>query len=113
VVIGRTYEHKVLDMVELGILNLSSIQDVIATAQVPYDVQPFVVFQGDLWESDQDFKKLKNLINDFFLMNNRPKGIEIDKALKVVVSWSVTEDKKIFLNIFEVTIEGGSSILDE
>jgi ribosome production factor 2 len=75
VVIGRTYEHKVLDMVELGILNVTSIQDVIATAQVPYDVQPFVIFQGDLWESDQDFKKLKNLINDFFLMNNRPKGI--------------------------------------
>jgi hypothetical protein len=56
---------------------------------------------------------LKNLINDFFLINNRPKGIEIDKALKVVVSWSVTEDRKIFLNIFEVTIEGGSAILNE
>ena len=33
-------------------------------------------------------------------MNKRSKGIEIDKALKVVVSWSVTEDKKIFLNVF-------------
>lgn len=112
-VFGRTYEHKVLDMAELGLLNFSSIQDVIATAEVPYDVQPFVIFQGDLWESNPEFKKLRNLLNDFFLMNNRPQGVEIDKALKVVVCWTVTEDSKIHLNIFEVTVEGGSAVLEE
>jgi ribosome production factor 2 len=112
-VFGRTYEHKVLDMAELGLLNFSSIQDVIASAEVPYDVQPFVIFQGDLWESNPEFKKLRNLLNDFFLMNNRPKGVEIDNALKVVVCWSVTEDSRIHLNIFEVTVEGGSAVLEE
>lgn len=90
IVIGRTYEHKVLDMVELGLINSTTIEEVVAGIEVPRDVQPFIVFQGDLWESDEEFKKLKNLINDFFLMNNRPKGLEIDKAMKVVVSWSVT-----------------------
>ena len=112
-VIGRTYEHKVLDMVELGVNSLETIEDIISDIQVPFQSQPFIIFQGDLWESDEDFKKLRNLINDFFLMNKRPEGIEIDKALKVVVCWSVTEDKKIFLNVFEVNIEGGSAILEE
>jgi ribosome production factor 2 len=51
-VIGRTYEHKVLDMVELGVLNATSIQDIVGGLQVPYNSQPFIVFQGDLWESD-------------------------------------------------------------
>lgn len=46
-------------------------------------------------------------------MNNRIKGLEIDNALKVVVCWSVTEDKKLFLNVFEVNIEGGNAILNE
>lgn len=45
-------------------------------------------------------------------MNNRIKGLEIDSALKVVVCWSVTDDKKLFLNVFEVNIEGGNSILN-
>ena len=72
IVIGRTYEHKVLDMVELGITNMESMQAIISTIEVPFHSQPFVVFQGDLWESDEDFKKLKNLINDFFVMNKKP-----------------------------------------
>lgn len=46
-------------------------------------------------------------------MNNRIKGLEIDNALKVVVCWSATEDKKLFLNVFEVNIEGGNAILNE
>lgn len=112
-VIGRTYEHKVLDMVELGLLNADSMDSIVANAEIPFNVQPFVIFQGDLWESDEQFKKLRNLINDFFLMNNRVKEIEIDHALKVVVCWSVTDDKKLHLNVFEVNVEGGAAVLRE
>ena len=46
-------------------------------------------------------------------MNNRPKGVEIDNLMKVVVCWSATEDKRIYLNIFEVNVEGGNKILEE
>lgn len=111
VVIGRTYEHKVLDMVELGLIDSTSIEELVGSVEVPFNAHPFLIFQGDLWESDEDFKKLKNLLNDFFVMNERPKGLEIDKAMKVVVCWSVSEDRKIYLNIFEVNVEGGSAIL--
>lgn len=111
--IGRTYEHKVLDMVELGIIGTESISDIMANAAVPLDAQPFLVFQGDLWESDGQLKKLRNLINDFFLMNNRPASVEIDKVMKVVVSWSVTEDRHIHLRTFEVTVEGGAAVLSQ
>lgn len=30
-----------------------------------------------------------------------------------MISWSVTEEKKIFLNVFEVTVEGGAAVLEE
>ena len=85
----------------------------MANAAVPLDAQPFLVFQGDLWESDGQLKKLRNLINDFFLMNNRPSSVEIDKVMKVVVSWSVTEDRHIHLRTFEVTVEGGVAVLSQ
>jgi len=45
-------------------------------------------------------------------MNNRPKGVEIDKAMKMVVCWSVTEDKKLFMHTYEVSVEGGAAILN-
>jgi hypothetical protein len=39
--------------------------------------------------------------------------VEIDHALKVVVCWSVTDDKRLHMNVFEVNIEGGSAVLNE
>lgn len=33
-------------------------------------------------------------------MNKRPSTVEIDKVMKVVVSWSVTEDRHIYLRTF-------------
>jgi len=41
-------------------------------------------------------------------MNAKIKQIEIDKALKVVISLSVTQDKKIYMHVFEVNIEGSN-----
>jgi hypothetical protein len=87
-------------MAELGIIKLDSIESLVASAEIPFNSQPFLVFQGDLWESDEQLKKLRNLINDFFLMNNRLKGGEIDALLKVVVCWSVTDDRRLHLNVF-------------
>jgi ribosome production factor 2 len=100
-------------MAELGIIKLDSIEALVASAEIPFNAQPFLVFQGDLWESDEQIKKLRNLINDFFLMNNRLKGAEIDALLRVVVCWSVTDDRRLHLNVFEVTVEGGAAVLSE
>ena len=70
-----------------------------------------MIFQGDVWEADEDFKKIRNVLNDFFFENNPVKGIEINKVMEVVVSFSVLENKKILLRIFEVNTSG--NVLDE
>ena len=77
-VIGRTYEHKVLDMAELAIKQVKTIDEVNASLSIPANVQPFMFFQGDLWESHPEFKQLKSMLNDFFLANNRPSKPQID-----------------------------------
>ena len=55
-------------MVELGMLIYEGIADLADTA-VPINVHPFLIFQGDVWETDENLKKLRNLLNDFFFMN--------------------------------------------
>ena len=50
--IGRTFDWQVLDMVEFGLNNFQGIEDISSVSDVPYQVKPFVVFQGDLWETD-------------------------------------------------------------
>lgn len=46
-------------------------------------------------------------------MNNRPKNPELDKLMRVIVCWSVTEDSKLFMNVFQVSMEGGKKLLEE
>lgn len=36
-------------MVEFGVIDSTSIQDLVGALEVPYLSQPFIVFQGDLW----------------------------------------------------------------
>ena len=33
--------------------------------------------------------------------------------MRVIVCWSVTEDGKLFMNVFQVSMEGGKQLLEE
>ena len=46
-------------------------------------------------------------------MNERNNGIEIDKSMKMIISLSATEDKKIHFRTYEVNIEGSNTLDDE
>jgi ribosome production factor 2 len=66
-VMGRTFDHQILDMVELGILRYKSIQDY--GGSVPkkrIGSKPLMLFLGDLWQDDASCKKMQNLLIDFY-----------------------------------------------
>lgn len=66
-VLGRTFDHQILDMVELGILRYKSIQDY--GGSVPkkrVGSKPLMLFLGDLWQQDSNCKKMQNLLIDFY-----------------------------------------------
>ena len=43
------FDHKLLDMVELGINNITSFAEINPAIDIPFQVKPFLIFQGDLW----------------------------------------------------------------
>jgi len=48
IVLGRLYEHQVLDMVEFGLVaDEEEVCDI--SSEVPSNCRPFVIFQGDRW----------------------------------------------------------------
>jgi len=66
-VMGRTFDHQILDMVELGVLRYKSIQDY--GGSVPkkrIGSKPLMLFLGDLWQQDSNCKKMQNLLIDFY-----------------------------------------------
>lgn len=75
-IIGRTFDHQILDMVELGILRYKSLQDY--GGSVPkkrIGSKPLMLFLGDLWQDDSSCKKMQNLLIDFY------RGDVVDKLV--------------------------------
>jgi ribosome production factor 2 len=65
-VIARMFDHQLLDLVELGVvrgLPSSAFPDV---KQPMVGNRPVLVFQGDMFEVNETYKSIKNVLVDFF-----------------------------------------------
>ncbi|KAL6604704.1 Brix-domain-containing protein [Neocallimastix sp. 'constans'] len=61
----RMFDYQVLDMIELGIENFKSLHD-FKTAKSSIEMKPLFIFNGELFEQREEYKKLKNMLLDFF-----------------------------------------------
>lgn len=64
-VIGRMFDHHVMDMIELGILDFKSIAEHVNT-KVAAETKPCLLFAGESFEKEAEYKRLKNVFIDFF-----------------------------------------------
>lgn len=101
-VMGRTFDGQVLDMVEFGVENYKGIKEF--GARISVGSKPILIFSGDPFETDFDMIRVKNLLNDFFSgprpTNIRVKGIEhvimfCAHATKIFIRVYMIEQKKI------------------
>lgn len=109
IVVGRLYEYTILDMVEFGIEGEES-ELLCDLPDIPINCRPFLVFQGDRWETDETHVKLRNLLQDFFAENIQVEELEIN-SIKLVITFSAIGGK-IYLRTYEVGITG-EDILDD
>ncbi|KAM4633208.1 ribosome production factor 2 homolog [Polymixia lowei] len=64
-IFGRLFDFHVLDMIELGIEKYVSLQD-IKNSKCPEGTKPMLVFAGEAFDTDNEHKRLKSLLLDFF-----------------------------------------------
>ena len=65
-VFGRTFDRRILDMVEIGILQYRSLNDFGGLPKKRLGSKPLLQFVGDVWSSDINLKRLQNLLIDFY-----------------------------------------------
>lgn len=65
-VLGRTFDRRVLDMVEVGVLRYRSLADFGGLPKKRLGSKPLLQFVGDLWSSDATLRRLRNLLIDFY-----------------------------------------------
>ncbi|XP_072264868.1 ribosome production factor 2 homolog [Pyxicephalus adspersus] len=64
-IFGRLYDFHVLDMVELGMEKYVSLKD-FKNCKCPEGTKPLLIFAGDAFEMNEDYRRLKSLFIDFF-----------------------------------------------
>ena len=65
--IGRTFDHVLLDTAELAITYFKSMQEYGGTVpKKRVGSKPLLLFQGDAWQRSTDYRNLQNLLTDFY-----------------------------------------------
>ncbi|KAI9341374.1 ribosome production factor 2 [Obelidium mucronatum] len=103
----RTFNHEVLDLIELTIERSLPMEAFEGVAKPAMGNRPCLVFNGDLWETDDDFVKIKNSLMDH--LGNGNGGSHADKVnlkgLDHVISVSVDLDKTIHFRTYMVVLK--------
>jgi ribosome production factor 2 len=66
-VLGRTFDRQILDMLEVGVVRFKSMDDY--GGKVPkkrIGSKPLVLFLGDLWQQNDNTKRLQSFLLDMF-----------------------------------------------
>lgn len=78
-VFGRFFDGHVLDMIEFGVENFKSLAE-FKTAKIASGTKPCLVFSGEEFETNMEYKRAKSLLIDFWrgetVSNIRLQGLE-------------------------------------
>jgi len=109
-IIGRLYNFKILDMVELGIESMKSMSEFSDRATFGPGLKPVIIFQGERFEYSEEFIKIRNLLGDLFRLQDT-EVFDVTQAKKVMVFTALGE-KFISLRCFTSNLPSAHEIQD-
>ncbi|KAJ2951123.1 hypothetical protein O0L34_g5511 [Tuta absoluta] len=102
VILGRTFNYNILDMIELGADNYKAMSE-FQNAKVLAGLKPCLLFNGPAWDLNQDLKRLKSLFTDFF-HREKVETIRL-QGLEHVLSFTATDDGKIYFRSYRIILK--------
>ncbi|KAL0127601.1 hypothetical protein PUN28_003116 [Cardiocondyla obscurior] len=100
-VMGRMYEHTLLDMIEFGIENYKSLKD-FKVEKITLGIKPLLIFNGELFENNREYGRIKSLLVDMFLREEVQK-IRL-QGLEHVLSFTALENT-ILLRSYRILLK--------
>ncbi|XP_026522468.1 ribosome production factor 2 homolog isoform X2 [Notechis scutatus] len=100
-IIGRMYDYHILDMIELGIDKFVALKD-IKNSKCPEGTKPMLIFAGDAFDIDEEHRRLKSLLIDFFRGPVVP-SIRL-AGLEHVLHFTAV-DEKIYMRSYKVLLK--------
>lgn len=101
-VLGRLFEHELLDMVELGVSSFRGLDD-FKNDKIATHCKPCLVFNGPKWSETEELRRLKSLFIDSF-HRETVEGIRL-QGIEHVISFTLTEDSKILMRSYKIQLK--------
>lgn len=96
-IMGRMYEHTLLDIIEFGVDNYKGLKD-FKIEKISSGIKPLLIFNGELFETNYEYGRIKNLLVDMF-QREVIKKIRL-QGLEHVLSFTAV-DNKILLRSYK------------
>jgi ribosome production factor 2 len=101
-ILGRMYEHQLLDMFELGIKQYRGLND-FKNDKIGTMVKPCLVFNGEKWKVTEELRRLRNLLIDTFHRE------DVDKirlqGVEHVLSFTIGDDMTVMMRSYKIQLK--------
>jgi ribosome production factor 2 len=96
-IFGRLFDSETLDLVEFKLDNYSEIPSIYP---FPPGIHPLLLFQGEVFETNEIYTRIKNMFIDFF----GGKALEkVDtRGLNKLIAFTATSDNKIHFRCYQL-----------
>jgi len=106
-ILGRMFHHKLLDMMELGVESYRGMSHFKSANKVTAGTKPVIVFSGDVFHMETEYKRLQSLLSDIF------RGPEVKlvrrAGLEHVIMFTAA-DGKIYMRNYRVLMEKSGTV---
>ena len=90
---GCLYDHQLLDSFEFEVTNFIPMSYFKESTTINSDLKPIIIFQGELFESDFNYDRLKKFLIDYFQLYDK-ENIIISEMRRIIVV-SIENDEKV------------------
>ena len=99
--LGCLYDHQLLDSFEFEVTNFIPMSYFKEGTTINSDLKPIIIFQGELFESDFNYDRLKKFFIDFFQLYDKP-SVVISELRRIIVISIENEEKVVKIRNYQV-----------
>jgi ribosome production factor 2 len=96
----RFYENQVLDVLEMGVDEIQTMEDFKNCMSIEIGQQPILMFQGDCFDMSEKHEKFRNMMIDFFRIKTLSE-VNIVECNRLIVFTSRNKDEPVLMQQFE------------
>ena len=96
-IFGRLFDSEILDLLEFKVDNYAE-----ASTKFPLQpgIHPLMLFQGEIFETDEVYSRIKNFFLDFF--GGKPLEKVDTRGLSILFTFTVAQDSKIYFRCYHL-----------